>query len=124
GGDDRLEFPIGKVLYRASQPIESMRFSPSGDRIAVSELSGSILTVDLSGKTTILSKAWLVAELVWGPDGREIWFTGYRKGEKFALYAVSTSGRERIVRREADGLYLHDIARDGRVLLNEYVWTS
>jgi Tol biopolymer transport system component len=124
GGDDRLEFPIGKVLYRASQPIESMRFSPSGDRIAVSELSGSILTVDLSGKTTILSKAWLVAELVWGPDGREIWFTGYRKGEKFALYAVSTSGRERIVRREAGGLYLHDIARDGRVLLNEYVWTS
>src|SRR5262249_43317393 len=119
-GRDRLEFPIGKVLYQASQPIESMRFSPRGDLIAVSELGGPILTVDLSGKTTIVSKVWPVAEMVWSPDGREIWFTGYRTGEKFALYAVTLSGRERIVRREAGGLYLHDIWKDGRVLLNEY----
>jgi Tol biopolymer transport system component len=124
GGSDRLEFPIGKVLYQTSETIESMRFSPRGDRIALSVLSGPILTVDRSGKTTIVTKTWPVAELVWRPDGREIWFTGYRTGEKFALYAVTPSGRERPIRQEAAGLYLHDISRDGRVLLNEYVWTS
>src|SRR5262249_40544354 len=124
GGRDRLEVPIGKVLYQASQPIESMRFSPRGDLIAVSELGGSILTVDLSGRTTIVLKVWAVAEVVWSPDGHEIWFTGYRMGEKFALYAVTLSGRERVVRREAGGLYLHDIWKDGRVLLNEYIWTA
>jgi eukaryotic-like serine/threonine-protein kinase len=37
---------------------------------------------------------------------------------------VALSGRERTVRREAGGLFLHDISKDGRVLLNEYVWTS
>src|SRR6266540_1144591 len=47
-----------------------------------------------------------------------------RTGEKFALHAVTPSGRERLVRREAGGLYLHDISRDGRVLLNDYFMYS
>jgi serine/threonine protein kinase/Tol biopolymer transport system component len=123
-GKDRLEFPIGKVLHETAAQIGSMRFSPRGDRIAMTDYAGTISVVDLSGKVTTLSKGWGWAAAVWRPDGREIWLGGYRIGEKFALYAVTLSGRERPVRREAGGLYLHDISKDGRVLLNEYVWTS
>ena len=36
GGKDRLEFPIGKVLYETAEEVESVRFSPRGDRLAVS----------------------------------------------------------------------------------------
>jgi eukaryotic-like serine/threonine-protein kinase len=124
GGRDRLEYPIGKVLYDAAEEIGSIRFSPRGDVIVVTDYAGTLRTVDLSGKSTILSKGWAWAAAVWRPDGKEIWLGGYRIGEKFALYAVTLSGRERTVRREAGGLYLHDISKDGRVLLNEYVWTS
>ncbi len=124
GGKDRVEFPIGKVLYETVGVIESVRFSPRGDRLAVS-LGDGIVIVDLSGKATTLSKGWGgTGNVAWRPDGNEIWFSGQKGAEKYALYAVTPSGRERTVRREAGGLYLHDIARDGRVLLNDYFWHS
>ena len=124
GGRDRLEYPIGKVLYETVQGIASVRFSPRGDRLAVSNQK-SLLTVDLTGKATTISKGWGdIGYVAWRPDGGEIWFSGQRPPEKFALYAVTLSGRERPVRREAGGLYVHDISRDGRVLLNDYHWNS
>lgn len=125
GGKDRVEFPIGKVLYETAEGIASMRFSPRGDRLAISQDDLTIATVDLSGKATTLSKGWdNIGNVAWRPDGSEIWFGGQRGSEKIALYAVTPSGRERPVRREAGGLYLHDISRDGRVLLNDYFWHS
>ena len=124
GGRDRLEYPIGKVLYE-TDAISSIRMSPRGDRFAIIQDPGEIVTIELSGKATTLSKGWVggnTGDLVWGPDGREIWFSGQRLNTKFDIYAVTLSGRERLVRREAGGLYLHDISKDGRALLNEYFW--
>ena len=73
----------------------------------------------------ILLKDWgEIGHLAWRPDGREVWFSGARQGEKFALYAITTSGRERPVRREAGGIYLQDISKAGRVLLNDYYMHS
>jgi Tol biopolymer transport system component len=124
GGKERIEFPIGRVLYETAAVIESVRFSPRGDRLAVSTGDG-VVVVDLSGKATTLLKGWSgIGNVAWRPDGKEIWFSGQRGAEKYAVYAVAPSGRERTVRREAGGLYLHDIAKDGRVLLNDYFWHS
>src|SRR5205823_2190734 len=36
-GRDRLEFPLGKVLYEASGYLSDLRVSPSGDHIAFFE---------------------------------------------------------------------------------------
>jgi Tol biopolymer transport system component len=124
GGTYRVEFPIGKVLYETTDVVESVRFSPKGDRLAVST-GRTIVLVDLSGKAKSLLKDWgYIGNVAWRPDGGEIWFGGQRRGGKFAVYAVTPSGRERTVREEAGGLYFHDIARDGRVLLNDYFWHS
>jgi Tol biopolymer transport system component len=124
-GKDRLEFPIGKVLYESAEGIASARFSPRGERIAISQQDGSIALVEMSGKLTVLSKAWsAIGNLAWRPDGKEIWFSAQKPSEQYALYAVTLAGRERLVRQEANGLYLHDISRDGRVLLNSYLWSS
>jgi eukaryotic-like serine/threonine-protein kinase len=123
GGKDRIEFPIGKALYE-TDVIQSIRFSPRGDRFAIIQDEGDVVTVDLSGKAMTLSKGWgnNCGDVVWRPDGREIWFSGSRLTTKFDIYAVTLSGRERLVHREASGLYLHDISRDGRALLNQYLW--
>src|SRR5262249_38700928 len=86
---------------------------------------GTLLVVDLSGKTTVLVKDWRsVGNVAWRADGSEIWFSAQRQAGKFALYAVTPSGRVRLVRREAAGLYLLDLSKDGRALLNEYFWYS
>src|SRR6266446_6873406 len=56
-GQYQLEYPIGKVLYKAPGWMEHIRVSPKGDMVAfidhpvLTEISGSIVVADLNGKT-------------------------------------------------------------------------
>src|SRR5262249_54109090 len=79
GEKDRIEFPIGKVLYETADQIGSMRFSPRGDLIAITDYAGAVRTLDLSGKVTTISTGWSWAAAAWRPDGREVWLGGYRR---------------------------------------------
>ncbi len=122
----RLEFPAGKVLYETTGWIGNPRFSPKGDRIAfldhpvVNDDGGSVAIVDLAGKKTTISPVWAsAAGLAWSPDGGEVWFTATEVGGNRALHAVTLSGRGRTLARVSGILTLHDVSRDGRVLLTQ-----
>ena len=124
GGRNRLESPVGKVLYETSGWIGDPRFSPSGDAIAfVSHWSrsgdmGTVMLVGRDGKPRTLSEGWSsLWGLAWRPDGREIWFTATRSGGNRALYAVTLAGIERLAYRQGGSLTLEDISREGDVLL-------
>ena len=125
GGRNRLEYPIGKVLYEASGSwISHPRISPKGDMIAFldhpvqGDDSGSVMVVDLSGNRRKLSHDWYSSQgLAWSPDGKEVWFTARAMGADRYLSAVGLSGNERLVTRIPGTLILFDIWRDGRVLL-------
>ena len=124
GGRNRLESPVGTVLYETSGWIGHPRFSPSGDAIALLDHwarvgdMGTVVLVSLSGKATRLAEGWTsIQGLAWRPDGKEIWFTGTRAGGNRSLHAVDRSGRERLVFRQAGSLRLEDISRAGDVLL-------
>ena len=129
GDHQRLECPIGKVVFETSgaQRIARPRLSPSSDLVAFLDMPtgaidyfGDVAVVDLSGQKRVLSKAWTATSgLAWSPDGREVWFTATRAGFGQALYAVTLSGQERLVTRVAGSLNLKDIAPDGRVLLTQ-----
>jgi serine/threonine protein kinase/Tol biopolymer transport system component len=123
-GRARLEFPVGKVLYETSGWIGHPRISPAGDRIAFFDHPiwpddrGSVAVVDLLGKKQTLSTGWESEEgLAWSPDGKEVWFTAATAGVARDLFAVSLAGRQRLVARVPGGMVLHDIFRDGRVLV-------
>jgi Tol biopolymer transport system component/tRNA A-37 threonylcarbamoyl transferase component Bud32 len=123
-GQNRLEFPVGQVLFQTVGWISHPRVSPRGDRVAFLEHpfpgddGGSVAVVDLTGNRKILSADWYTAQgLAWSADGSEIWFTATKIGFDRALYAVTLSGRERLVARMPGTLTLLDIAPDGRVLL-------
>ena len=127
GGKNRLEYPIGKVLYETSGWISHPRVSPQGDHIAFIDHQvqwdnrGWVMAIDGAGKKTQLTGEWTMAEgLAWSPAGDEIWFTSSKTGEPCALYATTLSARERLVARVPINLMLHDISRDGRVLLTRY----
>ncbi len=121
----RLEFPIGKVLYETNGWIGNPRFSPKGDRIAfldhpqISDDGGAVAVLDVaSRKKTTLSPAYATEiGLAWSPDGSDIWYTAAEVGSNRALHAVTLSGKDRILARVGGVLTLHDVARDGRVLL-------
>ena len=103
-GKDRLEYPIGKVLYETAGWIQDPRFSRDGKRIAFIDHSGAddgggVAFVDLAGKKTDLVSGFATIQgLAWSADGREVWFTAARTGIQREIFAVSPSGRLRLVR--------------------------
>src|SRR6202158_1934392 len=123
-GQNRLESPIGKVLYKTAGWISHPRFSPDGKWIAFLEHpqrrddQGFVSLVDLVGNKKNISEAWeSVQGLAWSPRGDEVWFTGAKVGNGRFLTAATLSGTERLLAREPGTLTLQDVARDGRVLL-------
>jgi Tol biopolymer transport system component len=76
------------------------------------------MLVDANGQKKKLSGDWAGEDgLAWSPGGDEVWFTATKSGEAQALYAVTLSGKERVVARAPIILRLQDISRQGQVLL-------
>jgi hypothetical protein len=125
-GRTQLEFPIGRVVYETGGWVSHLRVSPQGDQVAFldhpvrSEPGGAVVVVSREGKKKTLSDGWASAQgLAWRPDGREIWFTAVRNGLSWALLAVDLSGHDRLIYRSPKPLRVHDIARDGRILITQ-----
>jgi eukaryotic-like serine/threonine-protein kinase len=129
-GSGVLEYPSGRTLYDPSPGnITHLRFSPSGDAIAAlvhpvsGDTAGSVVLIDLQGQARTLSSGWnSVLGLAWSPDGNEVWFTGTKSGAAQALHAVSREGKERLLLAAPATLMLHDVSRDGRVLVSRDAW--
>jgi len=120
----RIEYPIGNVLSESEgRPPMPVRVSPKGDQIAFFEYDTevgdfAVTIMDLHGRKRVLSRGWAAAAgLGWSPKGDEIWFGGTRTGGEPALRAVNLQGNERILMETIAWPALHDITRDGRVLV-------
>jgi eukaryotic-like serine/threonine-protein kinase len=55
--------------------------------------------------------------IAWTPSGDELWFTAAKVGAESQLHALSLDGRVRTVFSAMGRLVVHDVAPDGRVLL-------
>jgi len=123
GGQDRLEYPIGTVLYQSTGYLSDVRISPKGDRVAFFEHPlkwddrGSLAMVDRSKRKTVLTDVYSAEEgLAWSPDGEEVMFSAGTSFSNFKVYAVTLSGRTRIALESAGGLKILDVSRGGRWL--------
>jgi len=123
GPMNRLEYPIGTVLYQTTGWIGHPRVSPRGDLVAFNDHpvkgddGGTVAVVDRSGKRKALSRIFgSVRGLAWSPSGGEVWFTAGERANR-DLYSVTLSGRETLRARLAGSLTLHDISADGRALI-------
>jgi serine/threonine protein kinase/Tol biopolymer transport system component len=125
-GRDRLEFPMGNVLYESAGWIGGPRFSPDGKLIAIidhplsNDDGGSIIIVDLRGQKKISSSGWItVRGVAWNPANNEVWFSGNKDGLSGEIHALSLSGSERLLLRVPIDVQLSDISGDRRALLIE-----
>lgn len=127
-GRIRLEYPIGNVIYETHGWLGRPRFSPDGERIAIVEHPlfgddrGFVVCFDLGNGSKpdrqILTESMLsVQGLAW--FDHEIWFTGAHEGSARTINAVNTRGEERLVYRTTGRLTLHDISRNGKVLVTD-----
>jgi len=119
-----LEYPIGKRLYQTEGYISNPRVSPNGDQVAFldhplhGDSRGTVTVVDSNGQSKKLTEEWSDENgLAWSPRGDEVWFTASKAGEAQALYAVTLSGKQRVLLRSPIGLRLQDLSPSGEVLL-------
>ncbi|HSB36521.1 MAG TPA: hypothetical protein VLH41_06565, partial [Thermoanaerobaculia bacterium] len=126
GGKQRLEYPLGKVIYETAGWISHPRVSPDGDEVAFADHpvagddGGAVAIVDRSGRKKTVSDTFASLQgVAWSRDGREVWFSGATVGFNRALHAVTHGGRHRILARATGGLVLQDVSKDGRVLVTQ-----
>ncbi len=126
-----MELPPGHVLFQQKTGwFGHPRFSPDGTRIAfenhptTSGDDGTIDLVDLTGKETVLTEYNVSVEgLAWSADGKEVWYAtaSPHSGWADSIRAVTLDGKERTVLL-MPSVRLHDISKDGHVLLSHENW--
>ncbi len=118
-----LEFPVGNVIYEPRGWVSHVRFSPSGEFLALADHvvggdDGRVVIIDTHGSSKASSSFYSSVEgLAWAPNGKEVWFSAVPAGSERSVYALDFSGKERLIYRAPGGLTLHDISRTGLVIL-------
>ena len=122
-GKALLEYPLGTALYESASILRP-RVSPAGDRVAFVEFEygpsshASLKTVDRKGKPSTVSRGWTaIYGLAWSPRGDGLIVAGSRSQNDNAILEISLSGKERLLIGNGLGLLLHDVASDGRLLV-------
>ena len=124
-GKQRLEYPIGTVLYQSvGRPPESPAVSPDGKLVAFFDWDAEVgdyllCVIGKDHPKQVLSKGWRATrELSWSAGGDEIWLSGSQSSADPGLYAVDLSGHQRLVSHGVGRICLLDRARDGRLLIS------
>jgi len=124
-GKQRVEYPIGTVLYETdSRPPLSPRVSSDGKLVAFFDYDKeaedySVTVVGPNHPKQILARGFRgIGGLNWSPDGKEIWFSAVQTGADPTLYSVNLSGDQHTVEQTAGWLVLQDLANNGQALMN------
>ena len=127
GSMERVEFPVGTVLYQTTGYISHIRFSRDGKRIAFadhplySDDNGDLAVVDLAGtKTTLATGFQGLRGVAWSPDDTEVWFTAgaNQPYSGIILRASTLGGQVRTILTLPTDWRLLDVGADGRALMS------
>jgi Tol biopolymer transport system component len=134
GLKDRLEYPIGTVLYETAGYASDPRVSPDGTRVAFLDHQtrfddrGWVKVVDAKSKvTTIAGEFWGEQGLAWSRDGTTVYFAANDRAATDEARPGDVTYQVRSARIDRPGtsssaltspgdFTIHDIAHDGRWL--------
>jgi len=133
GGRYLLEFPMGKLIYATTGTISALRVSFDGKYVAITDHpahgndSGYLVILDAQGKRIASAGPWNSLQgLAWSSAGSEVWFGASAGNEGWAdqIRALDLSGRQRMILRLPGITRVHDISREGRVLITKEEWRA
>jgi hypothetical protein len=123
--NQRVEYPLGKVLHTSIGQLKYLRMSRPGGRIALVEGTGGgarVLVLE-GGKPAraIMTKAEdlfaaTLTGLAWHPKEREVWVSELQ-GNQTTFWALKLDGSRRMLWRGPGTVRLLDLAADGRALV-------
>jgi eukaryotic-like serine/threonine-protein kinase len=134
GSKDRLEYPIGTVLYETAGYVSDPRVSPDGTRVAFLDHQqrfddrGWVKVVDATRKvTTLAGEFWGEEGLAWSRDGATVYFAANdrrasdegRPGDvtyQVRAVQIDSPGTSSSALTSPGDFTIHDIAADGRWL--------
>jgi WD40 repeat protein len=123
---NRIEYPIGTVLYQTPGWVSNVRLSRDGKHLAFMDHPvrgddmGSVVVADLTGQVKVVSKDWSSARgIAWSPDGREVIFTAFggKNDTGRSLYGATLDGVVRPILEVPGPMSLLDISRQGAALI-------
>ena len=132
-GKFRVEFPLGNLIYESPAWLNFLRVSPDGKLAAFAEFKyvdsdvGQVVIVDRTGKQIARSATFTSVEgVAWPPGGKEVWFASTSGNDAWAnsIQALSLTGKDRILLRLPGIVRLHDVSRDGRLLVSSEIWAT
>ena len=132
-GEQQLEYPIGKALFKTNGYISDPRISPDGKLVAFMEHPlfgddrGYVDVADGKNVKHLTQEISSERGLAWSPDGREIWYGATAvatTSEELRLFAVTLDGKSREVFNVPGNVQVWDIAPDGRLLFSHETVSS
>lgn len=118
-GKTRLEYPVGKVLYETTKRFWDLRVSSDGKNVAFTEYGfghSTLRVADRKGTVRTLLEG-VESRGSWSPRGDELWWIKAIGGLASEVHAVTMRGRDRVVTSLPGDFRLHDLADDGRMLV-------
>jgi DNA-binding winged helix-turn-helix (wHTH) protein len=116
-----VEWPAGREIASVAR-ASRVRISPDRRHVAIAEHPfldddrGLVAVLDRGGRRVAASAEWASLEgIAW--SGAEVLFTASAVGADNSLHALSLDGRVRPVLSGMGRLVVHDVAPDGRILL-------
>jgi len=131
-GKYRIEFPRGKVISESDRTPAYVRISPRGDAVAFAEFynvdgdAGWVVAVDRNGKEKLRRGPFISIEgVAWSPSGDEVWAAATTtEGWADAVLGFGPNKKDRVVLRLPGITRLHDVSRDGQLLISKESWRS
>jgi hypothetical protein len=121
---NQLEYPAGRPIEESLLLLPDIALSPGGE-VAFAEMGAdrldTIWVSDRTGRKRALVKGLRELQgFAWSRRTGELVFIGGRQAGDAQIRAISSSGRERVMIPGAKNLILHDVAPDGRLLLERF----
>ena len=127
-GLDRLEYPVGTILYTTPGSVSDIRISPDGRRVlfidheSFNDDRGWVRIADGTTITTVAGEFPTTGGTAWAPDGRRVMFSGGEQDQVNKVWIADapapggTASEKRLALSVPGAMLVFDVNANGTLL--------